>query len=327
MFSSVFKPSLAAAILASVVLTGCPSGEEPPVVTCELDGKVHKAGEGFTAPDGCNSCQCMPDGNAACTLVDCIEPGEPGGCSHGNRQFSVGDSFPADDGCNTCSCTSSGVACTEKACLPNTGACVRGGCSGQLCGEKADELVSDCAFRQEYACFAKAKCERQPNGKCGHTPSPDLDACLEDTGELCAYNGEWHRAGTSFPSMDGCNTCSCGESGAVACTKRACVPDQPKACKRTGCSGQLCAEEELASTCEFRPEYACYQAATCERQKNGQCGFTPTKALVQCLAGHGACQVGDQTYKLGESFPSSDGCNSCVCTDVGTACTLKACLP
>ena len=54
-----------------------------------------------------------------------------------------------------------------------------------------------------------------------------------------------------------------------------------------GCSGQLCSDHEGAiSTCEWRPEYACYQDAdaTCERQPSGQCGWTPTAELNSCLA-------------------------------------------
>ncbi|MFN0247855.1 MAG: DUF6748 domain-containing protein [Kofleriaceae bacterium] len=52
-----------------------------------------------------------------------------------------------------------------------------------------------------------------------------------------------------------------------------------------GCSGQVCSDDPGAiSTCEFRPEYACYQQATCERQTSGQCGWTQTPALEACLA-------------------------------------------
>jgi eight-cysteine-cluster-containing protein len=51
-----------------------------------------------------------------------------------------------------------------------------------------------------------------------------------------------------------------------------------------GCSGQICSEEEgVISTCEYREEYACYQKAKCERQSNGQCGWTPTAGLQACL--------------------------------------------
>lgn len=54
-------------------------------------------------------------------------------------------------------------------------------------------------------------------------------------------------------------------------------------CIITGCSGQICAEEEVATTCEYQPEYACYKNATCERQANGECGWTLTGELAQCL--------------------------------------------
>jgi hypothetical protein len=67
--------------------------------------------------------------------------------------------------------------------------------------------------------------------------------------------------------------------------------DEPpgEGCVRAGCSDQLCVEEgmDIASTCEWRPVYECYQQATCQRQQNGQCGFTPTHELVECLERHG----------------------------------------
>lgn len=69
------------------------------------------------------------------------------------------------------------------------------------------------------------------------------------------------------------------------------VVEQPlAACIRAGCSGQACVDEATfnenpwMTTCEFRPEYACYQQATCERQVSGQCGFTQTDELAMCLA-------------------------------------------
>ncbi len=60
----------------------------------------------------------------------------------------------------------------------------------------------------------------------------------------------------------------------------------PGACYVGGCSGQICSDQPaMASTCEFREEYACYKSniTTCERQANGQCGWTQTAALAQCL--------------------------------------------
>jgi hypothetical protein len=58
------------------------------------------------------------------------------------------------------------------------------------------------------------------------------------------------------------------------------------ACIKTGCSGTVCAEpgKDVVTTCEFRPEYACYNDAKCERQADGACGWTQTPALAACLA-------------------------------------------
>jgi hypothetical protein len=54
-------------------------------------------------------------------------------------------------------------------------------------------------------------------------------------------------------------------------------------CFATGCSGEVCADEPVASTCEFLPEFECYRDASCERQPDGPCGWTPTPALEECL--------------------------------------------
>lgn len=54
-------------------------------------------------------------------------------------------------------------------------------------------------------------------------------------------------------------------------------------CKITGCSGQICADDEVMTTCEFRQEYACYKNAKCERQSDGKCGWTQTSELTKCL--------------------------------------------
>src|SRR5687767_13755796 len=43
-------------------------------------------------------------------------------------------------------------------------------------------------------------------------------------------------------------------------------PSKPwRACRKTGCSGQICAEEDVVSDCMFKPEYACYREAECAR--------------------------------------------------------------
>lgn len=67
-------------------------------------------------------------------------------------------------------------------------------------------------------------------------------------------------------------------------------PVSVSVCRPSGCSGQICSDEDIASNCEFRPEYACYKEATCERQVGGECGWTQTATLSACLANPPAVQ-------------------------------------
>ncbi len=60
-------------------------------------------------------------------------------------------------------------------------------------------------------------------------------------------------------------------------------------CVVAGCSSQLCiSQEEMdagggISTCEFREEYACYRFSECKTQASGECGWTMTPEVTQCL--------------------------------------------
>ncbi len=69
----------------------------------------------------------------------------------------------------------------------------------------------------------------------------------------------------------------------VRFAKAVMVPPVAKACVVSGCSGQICGEEVMMSTCEYREAYACYKSARCERQTNGACGWTDTSELRTCL--------------------------------------------
>lgn len=63
--------------------------------------------------------------------------------------------------------------------------CQVGGCSAQLCGEVGDDLVSDCMYRPEYACYQNhSSCERQGDGMCGWTPNDALTQCLASPEEV-----------------------------------------------------------------------------------------------------------------------------------------------
>ncbi len=61
------------------------------------------------------------------------------------------------------------------------------------------------------------------------------------------------------------------------------VPAPSDGCRVTGCSGEVCSDEEITTACLFQPEYVCYQTTVCERQANGECGWTETGELSSCL--------------------------------------------
>ena len=58
-------------------------------------------------------------------------------------------------------------------------------------------------------------------------------------------------------------------------------------CAVGGCSRHICTTKDKASrlitTCEFKPEYGCYQKAVCGCV-NGKCQFIENDELNQCLA-------------------------------------------
>lgn len=56
------------------------------------------------------------------------------------------------------------------------GKCVITGCSSQICSSK--EIVTDCMYKEEYACYKNATCELQANGACGWTMTDELKQCL-----------------------------------------------------------------------------------------------------------------------------------------------------
>lgn len=67
--------------------------------------------------------------------------------------------------------------------------------------------LTDLEARKTAACVAGQCVLREPAG--------------------CTHDLSFYSVGESFPSIDGCNTCTCGGDGIVGCTKRACAPPSP----------------------------------------------------------------------------------------------------
>ncbi len=59
-----------------------------------------------------------------------------------------------------------------------------------------------------------------------------------------------------------------------------------KHCIVGGCSSELCTDASqgpAVSNCMYTASYACYKTAKCEQQQTGECGWTQTPELTQCL--------------------------------------------
>ncbi len=59
------------------------------------------------------------------------------------------------------------------------GKCFIGGCSAQICSDE-EGMVSTCEYREEYACYKTATCERQSSGQCSWTETTQLNSCLNN---------------------------------------------------------------------------------------------------------------------------------------------------
>jgi eight-cysteine-cluster-containing protein len=59
-------------------------------------------------------------------------------------------------------------------------------------------------------------------------------------------------------------------------------------CQITGCSGQICADKEVITTCEFMPWYGCFKLSECGTfGPGGSCGWKQTPAYLSCMAQYG----------------------------------------
>lgn len=107
--------------------------------------------------------------------------------------------------------------------------------------------------------------------KCPEDEPVDCDCMRGAYVPVCGIDGETYDATCGRECVDVQIACS----GPCPCAD----------CVAGGCSGQLCvdASNDVGSTCEWLPEYACYQTAVCERQADGRCGWTSTPQLTQCL--------------------------------------------
>lgn len=70
------------------------------------------------------------------------------------------------------------IADDKNSTPPTTrGGCYIGGCSRQMCSDDPN-VITTCEWREEYACYRQATCERQASGQCGWTETESYKQCL-----------------------------------------------------------------------------------------------------------------------------------------------------
>jgi len=183
---------------------------------------------------------------------------------------------------------------------------------------------ADCAAEQYCAsdslCEPDSRCERDvdcnlegnqyPHIECvGHGVCENYSCgwqcrdpqCLDLTGYNfgpCEAILGWGVMGDACTQISGCSSGpfqlfasaeECEQACPRPCAGDDCAPEpsctSDRDCQVTGCSGQVCAPEPVITTCEFRPEYACYQdpAITSCGCRAGSCAWAQTPELAACI--------------------------------------------
>lgn len=251
---------------------------DPP--TCEggcADGQTCECSETCDPAGVCKaSCACVPEqtGPACIDDFDC-KPGTACVC-----ESACGTGKPAGDALVPCL-----LECTCQPVTPP--GCV----SSKECGEGCTCTNGVCQCEPPQMCWADSDCKAgcwcdMSSAPCLIAPcwgqcvceKPPLGTCTSDTqcakGESCST-----ASGDCLPCAD-CPAC------AVCCGTCEADP-QPSSCVVTGCSGQLCAPQDMFTTCEWKPVYACYKLAKCGPDSSGACGWSGGADFEECLKSGG----------------------------------------
>jgi hypothetical protein len=111
----------------------------------------------------------------------------------------------------------------------------------------------------------------------------------------CSYNNKVYASGDSFPSEDGCNTCSC-EDGAVACTARACAKLQwYRTCGDPVCHGHTADPNIPACTTEKVGDACTTAGEKCD--PNDECDVRLVCATSDPTMQPGGCPISRAKYK------------------------------
>ncbi len=252
----------------------------------------------------CDVClfQCVPT-----TPVGCTSDGECG--SDQVCQIDVCASCWYGAECPPCSGTCVDVQQPEYVCMADSDCKAGSFCQMQVCSSCVCEEGRDCDCQPQ--CYGTCQPQEPPpsgclsdsdcadSDWCAPTPCPAIacaadgwcppcygqciskeepTACFSDSdcgaGQQCEFNAQ---------------DPACWDGWCFAPPAGQCVPvPEPTKCVVSGCSGEICADEAMASICTYSPWYQCLQLTQCGVQADGNCGWTPSKEFEACLASFGA---------------------------------------
>ena len=152
----------------------------------------------------------------------------------------------------------------------------------------------------------------------------------------CTYEGKTYKAGETFPSSDGCNTCSCNASGETSCTLRDCI----QTCG--GLEEKVCTGEKVcvlqSGSCNAHAEGLCKEKQTCPDVAAPVCGCDGKTYDNSCIAEQAGVQLKStgpcpkrscihegKTLQHGESKLNNGSCEECTCDDGKLTCQPDQC--
>jgi hypothetical protein len=256
---------------------------------------------------------------------DCEKP-----CDYDGQTYAPGEQFTGDDGCSHCRCIPGGtVSCWDGPCVDDCTTLGQSECDAltsctwldivPACGDGPADLSSGCFPSVEctpprscdagMTCVGVAAQSRCTAADCAGQCAPNYDIC-QPTDVVC---GDAALDGGVCRSSDGV------ERPAVCC-----LAEVRSSCEETG--GLW-----FPTTCGH---WSCGQPNSCSDRIGGcNCGLgssfvdgvgCQTDASCPVLAN--GCDYDGAHYQIGETFPATDGCNTCVCMESGdAACTSDPC--